>query len=402
MARFHASWQASTLRYTFGNIWCTEEGGELAGVLWPLEPATEAKHRLYRSYLDAWWPIMLQPIGREGWLRPRITYVDAFAGPGRYEGGEPGSPVLALRRLLDHVARERMHLSRERVCLVFMEKDRRRFEFLRRELVEKFGDLESLPVRVEVRNADAGRDMESILDEVGAWEGSILSVFDSWGNVSVPLSLVRRIATQGTTEVITTFGPNWFSRRQDEDPSDLDEVFGGHEYWQPADMELRPEERWRVWLATYREAMTRAGFTHHLQFKVVPRTGQPLYLVFGTKNVRGVEVMKDAMWKVDVSDGMSFADPRTRGATLAGQLGLFGAASGSVEPEVMELVEQRLRGGGSATVEQIGDWLTLETARWRSKDAANAVKEMREAGTVSVDPGGRITKASTVRLLGNS
>ncbi|TDQ05457.1 three-Cys-motif partner protein TcmP [Labedaea rhizosphaerae] len=69
------------------------------GVLWPLEPATAAKHRLYRRYLNAWWPIMLQQSGsRQGW--DRVTYVDAFAGPGRYEGGEEGSPVFVLNLLL--------------------------------------------------------------------------------------------------------------------------------------------------------------------------------------------------------------------------------------------------------------------------------------------------------------
>lgn len=58
-------------------------------VLWKLEPATAAKHRLYRRYMHAWWPIMLQPTPT-GFLRPRVTYVDAFAGPGRYEDGEKG------------------------------------------------------------------------------------------------------------------------------------------------------------------------------------------------------------------------------------------------------------------------------------------------------------------------
>lgn len=36
------------------------------GVLWPLEPATAAKHRLYKGYFDAWWPILLQPSPRSG------------------------------------------------------------------------------------------------------------------------------------------------------------------------------------------------------------------------------------------------------------------------------------------------------------------------------------------------
>jgi three-Cys-motif partner protein len=115
-------------------------------VLWPLEPATAAKHRLYKRYLDAWWPIMLQPSPYDGRLRPRVTYLDAFAGPGRYEGGEEGSPVFALGRLLDHDAVERMRLSRERVRLLFMEKSRGRCQYLQAELGRKFGPLDELPV----------------------------------------------------------------------------------------------------------------------------------------------------------------------------------------------------------------------------------------------------------------
>ncbi|WP_233443699.1 three-Cys-motif partner protein TcmP, partial [Streptomyces stelliscabiei] len=84
------------------------------GVLWKLEPATAAKHRLYQRYLDAWWPILLQTSQSTGYSRPRVTLLDAFAGPGRYEDGEPGSPVFILDRLLGHHAVDRMHLSPRR------------------------------------------------------------------------------------------------------------------------------------------------------------------------------------------------------------------------------------------------------------------------------------------------
>jgi three-Cys-motif partner protein len=140
------------------------------GVLWPLEPATAAKHRLYQRYLDAWWPIMLQPSSRDGRLWPRVTFLDAFAGPGRYEGGEEGSPVIALRRLLDHVARERMLLSRERVRLLFMEKDPARCKYLQGELERQFGVLADLPVRPEVHHAEAGTAAERVLQDSGPWD----------------------------------------------------------------------------------------------------------------------------------------------------------------------------------------------------------------------------------------
>lgn len=365
------------------------------GVLWPLEPATAAKHRLYKRYLDAWWPIMLQPSPHDGRLRPRVTYMDAFAGPGRYEGGEEGSPVFALGRLLDHDAVERMRLSRDRVRLLFMEKSRGRCQYLQAELGRKFGPLDELPVWTETFPAEAGRDAEGLLEKTGAWGHPILAVFDSWGNVNVPLRLIRRLASNPASEVIVTLGPNWFNRRENLEPDRLDMVFGGRQYWEPANQEQRTDERWRVWLKTYRDALRRAGFKFQLHFQIVPKTGQPLFLVYGTKHERGVEVMKDAMWDVDGNDGMGFADPRTRGAPLPGQEMLLWA--GPENPELLELVRQRLE-AGPVSLAELGHWLLVETARWRVRDAGPAVRNLLDMGGVSVDPVGRLTKASVIRL----
>lgn len=365
------------------------------GVLWSLEPATAAKHRLYKRYLDAWWPIMLQPSPYDGRLRPRVTYLDAFAGPGRYEGGDEGSPVFALDRLLHHDAVERMHLSRDRVRLLFMEKNRSRYQYLQAELGRKFGPLGELPVWAEAFPAEAGRDAESLLEQTGAWGHPILAIFDSWGNVNVPLNLITRLAHNPASEVIVTLGPNWFNRRENLEPDRLDMVFGGRQYWEPANQEQRTDERWRVWLKTYRDALRRAGFKFQLHFKVVPKTGQPLYLVYGTTHDRGVEVMKDAMWDVDDNDGMGFADPRTRSAPLQGQEMLLWA--GPEHPELLELARQRLE-AGPVSLADLGHWLLVETARWRAKDARPAVRDLLDMGAVSVDPPGRLTRESVIRL----
>jgi three-Cys-motif partner protein len=368
------------------------------GVLWPLEPATAAKHRLYQRYLDAWWPILLQTSQRTGYSRPRVTLLDAFAGPGRYENGEPGSPVLILDRLLHHTAVDRMNLSPRRVHLVFIEKDRARHEHLLAELTDRFGKLAALPVRVEVRRGDAGRDSLPVLTELGAWGNPILGIFDSWGSVNVPLEVTRRIARNRSSEVITTFGPNWFSRREELNPGIFDEVFGGRGHWAPAADEARPDERWRAWLGTYRSALRRAGFGYQLQFRLVPRTGQPLYLVFGTGSDAGLKAMKEAMWKVDDRDGESFQDPRTRGAKPDGQLDIF-QVSDACDPELIELVAQRLA-LGRATVETVGQWLLTETARWMPTHALKAVRQMRQDGSVAVQSPGKLTSKSWVSLPG--
>jgi hypothetical protein len=53
----------------------------------------------------------------------RVTYVDAFAGPGEYSTGEEESPAFAIHRLLNHDAKDRMNLRRNRVVVTFIEDD---------------------------------------------------------------------------------------------------------------------------------------------------------------------------------------------------------------------------------------------------------------------------------------
>jgi three-Cys-motif partner protein len=67
------------------------------GTLWPIEPHTQAKHAILRRYLEAWFPILST-------YNKRVVYLDGFCGPGRYEGGEPGSPLIALNVAKHHRA----------------------------------------------------------------------------------------------------------------------------------------------------------------------------------------------------------------------------------------------------------------------------------------------------------
>jgi three-Cys-motif partner protein len=92
--------------------------------VWPIEEHTKAKHRILRGYLNAWLPIMASHHGR-------LIYVDGFAGPGIYEGGEPGSPILALQAYLEHAHREKITAE---LIYVFIEEDAKRYAQLREEI----------------------------------------------------------------------------------------------------------------------------------------------------------------------------------------------------------------------------------------------------------------------------
>ena len=67
--------------------------------LWKRGEHTEGKHLVLRHYFEAWFPILGM-----GNRNQRILFIDGFAGPGEYEGGEEGSPLVAMRVLAEHSA----------------------------------------------------------------------------------------------------------------------------------------------------------------------------------------------------------------------------------------------------------------------------------------------------------
>lgn len=59
--------------------------------VWAMALHTAAKHKILKAYIGAWVSIL--------GVHPdcgRIIYVDGFSGPGAYENGEAGSPIVVL------------------------------------------------------------------------------------------------------------------------------------------------------------------------------------------------------------------------------------------------------------------------------------------------------------------
>lgn len=171
----------------------------------------------------------------------------------------------------------------------------------------------------------------------------------------------------------------------------MDLAFGGRQYREPSDDGLSSAGRWREWLETYRAALYRAGHDYALTFETMPKTGQPLYLVYGTGNSRGVEAFMGAMWKVDTSDGMRFNDPRTtagKQAEMAAlQPSLFVDADGP-DAELLSFVDEAVRRRGSCTVREVADYLLKETARWRRTHARCAIQYLVKEGRLARMPAG--------------
>lgn len=269
-------------------------------VVWPAQPHTLAKHSVYRQYLSKWMPIMIY-----SW-KGNVTYAEGHAGPGIYEGGEPGSPVIAFQTLIrDPDLRMRARDLR----FLFVERDKRRVVSLRERLEiaarpVALDDLSRYGIELAVEVGDYDPTLVEVLSKHDAWGRPMLVVLDTWGG-GVKLDIVRRIANNPSSEVIITFEPHHFARFPSEAHGDA--VFGDPEWRQVAEKPSGEKAEWVV--SKYREVLHNAGFPFVLTFELVGSKGHSLFLVFGTTHVRGLQKMKEAMWEVDPIKGVQYRDP---------------------------------------------------------------------------------------------
>jgi hypothetical protein len=98
----------------------------------------------------------------------------------------------------------------------------------------------------------------------------------------VPWSLDQRLAHNPSTEVIITFGPNWFTRFARSEPEQLDLVFGGPKYCQLAPGNAAPASGGAPGWPSTRQALRLADFPYRLHSRSCRRPGSPFYLVHGT------------------------------------------------------------------------------------------------------------------------
>lgn len=352
-------------------------------VPWPLVEHTAAKHNIYNRYLRRWFPIILSG---NSWKQ--ATYAEGFSGPGVYAAGEDGSPIIAMRAFAEEVS----NMSKK-ANFLFIDDDQRCVTMLTDQLTRAFPqrprEWDLMPV--VVRKGKCGDLFEHELDKLHAWGSPILAVLDSWGNAPVPYPILRRLAGNPGSEVIVTLKPQHFVRFVDDLGNDADDVFGGDRTWRQA-ASLPSSEKRQFILTCYRNALETAGFRYLLDFELVDRRGDTLYLVFGTNHRLGLEKMKDSLWEVDRVFGIGFRDPRDSQLET-----LFEFTDPELSP-LSRLLRERLHTHGPTHVEKLRNYALFDTV-FRPQHVIDALRPLVRSGVAELENGTRqIQRGSRIRL----
>ena len=187
---------------------------------WELDGHTLGKHLVLKNYMAAWLPIMTRWNGR-------VLFIDAFAGPGEYSGGEDGSPIIALKALTEHDARSRMT---SQIHYLFIEKDKDRARHLTGVLKGIEGEMPR-NCTYDVINSTFDETLNEVLDSIESQSRSLAPSFimiDPFGVSGTPMKTVGRILASPRSEVYISFmyrDINRFLGHPNFEPH-LNELFG--------------------------------------------------------------------------------------------------------------------------------------------------------------------------------
>ncbi|MEX0677787.1 MAG: three-Cys-motif partner protein TcmP [Pirellulales bacterium] len=264
-------------------------------------PHTAAKHFLLKRYLDAWFPIL-------GKHHARISYIDGFAGPGEYEDGEDGSPILAIEAAKAHVANGTL-APNVNISFIFAEAKSEYADHLRSRL-----NTLTIPAQFNagVIPGEFADVIGSILDQLEKERKQIAPTFafvDPFGFSGIPFALMTRILAYPRCEVFVNIMVEFINRFL-EHPNDkvvahFPTTFGTDEVLK---IPTQSGDRAKALLSLYKKQLqTKAKFVG--QFDMHGCKDQKTYsLFFASNSPLGFEKMKEAMWSVDKSEGGKFSD----------------------------------------------------------------------------------------------
>lgn len=248
------------------------------------------KTQILTKYFVAWSNVMISEAKRRS---GRLGYIDLFCGQGRYEDGSESTPLMVLRRAIDHPDLREMLLTR------FVDADEKKTARLAKE-IEQIEGIESLKYPPEIVTAEITDEVIQKLFGGMRLVPSLLFV-DPWGYRGLSRGVVRTIVSNWGCDAVFFFNYNRINPALNN-PLVRDHVSAifGDDRADRLDHELEglsPQERESRILEALTQAMKEMGtpFVLPFCFKNAAGSRTSHYLIFVTKHPLGYKIMKHIM-----------------------------------------------------------------------------------------------------------
>lgn len=345
------------------------------------DPHTKAKHQILEEYLKRWLPILARQSRLVADANGRLLYVDGFAGAGEYVGNVPGSPLVAIQAALRQCHEFPVPFQ---IKLIELRPDR--VAHLRNIVAERraaLGNHQKLIIDDPIEG-DCETEIHKLIadhEQMRRKLGPALFFLDQFGYSSFSMGLIGRILKHDVCEVFSYLNWNLLHPFMTDETkwTGITKAFGGDEWKQVLGLSgKQKEDRFReVYLHALR---TRAGARYSYPFAMRDQTDRVIYwLFFCSNNIRGLEEMKEAMWRVDRSGGFEFSDKH------ASQIGpLFSYDDDALAHDLISSLN-----GKEMTVAAVQEYVLLNTPAYSFKTALGKLERGGELRPVNARPGRR-------------
>lgn len=331
---------------------------------WEIKEHTKAKHKVLKSYLGAWFPIM-------AFSNPKIVYIDGFAGPGKYLNGEDGSPIYALKIAKEIFESHYSKLKDKQFVFFFIEANPEYFESLNNEInkLELPSNFNVTKINDEFRNV-----MEDIFEYLDKNNNNLAPTFafiDPFGTKGVPFDIVKKIMSYKKCEVF--FNHMYSGVMRSKHVSDHSELYGTDK-WKDVVEHEQPEKLTELY-ASQLHTVANVNFTR--SFNVRARNNAHIFdLVYATNNLLGLKKMKEAMWKADPLGNFQFRD-----TTNPNQIVLF-----EEKPDLSPLKQILLTefSGKAIEITEIDDYVAIKTPYLSGHIKQKTLQPMYKANEILV------------------
>ena len=335
---------------------------------WDMDDHTLGKHLILKEYLNGWFPIL----GR--WNR-RIVFIDGFAGPGCYRGGEPGSPIIALDSVVQHI--QSGTLGQTEVVCIFIEERKDRADHLLKLINERENSTSLRTSVLEGTFGDHVTDMLDYIDEQNLRLAPSFVMIDPFGVKDSSMALIERIMSNPKSECFISFmyePIRRFHAGSEYEPH-LTELFGSEQWKHCLDMSESDDKK-RFLHELFRNSLKSRGVKYVVPFEIWKGQRHMYTMYFATNHEKGCNLMKQAIWKI-VPDGSFEFRGHNR---LQGML--FGP-NVDTAPLASHLQEQF--GGTPISIEEIERFvMTDETVFHTGHLRQKTLQPMEKAGTIKV------------------
>lgn len=254
------------------------------------------KHNLIRQYLSAWFPKL-------GYSNGRIQYFDTHAGRGKYDSGEPGSPIIAIQTLLRHSHVHRI-LAKCEVRYWFIEEDDENLSSLEQEVAA----LGTLPSKLVVQcykgdSTDYLADLLHYMESNNAKLAPAFALIDPY-SYQIPGDGIRRLMKHESVEIFVNVmwrehdmaRINAASRPGGAFEKQMDGIFPGVDWKSEIDNSAHVDQRIQQTVELFGK-LTNARWATHI--RMLGENGATRYMLLHlTNHDDGRDIMKDCIWKV--------------------------------------------------------------------------------------------------------